>query len=133
MVVSHAGRKSKGSTAERSLMHKLWANGWACVRAAGSGSTQFPCPDLIVGNGTKRLALEVKATKDDKKYFPKEEIHNLKYFATKFGAEPYVVIKWDRKDFYFIHISDLNETNASFVANFELAQNKGFSFDEFII
>lgn len=125
MVISHARRKSKGSAAERALMHMFWANGWACIRAAGSGSTQFPCPDLLVGNSSRRLALEVKATKDKKKYFTKEEIYNLKYFADKFGAEAMVVIKFDRKDFFFLNIDDLAVTPASFVGSLELAETKG--------
>ena len=86
MVIPHAKRKSKGSAAERDLMHKFWAAGWAVVRAAGSGSTQFPSPDLIVGGGIRKLALEIKVTKDSKKYFPKQEIVDLeflKYIASK--------------------------------------------------
>ena len=73
-------------------MHMFWGAGWAAVRAAGSGSTQFPCPDLLVGNNLRKLSLEIKATKDKKKYFPKQEINDLKYFANKFGSEAWVVI-----------------------------------------
>jgi len=129
MAISHGRRKSKGSAAERDLMHKFWANGWAAVRAAGSGSTQFPCPDLIVGCGTRKLALEVKATKDKKKYFPQEEIRNLEFFSKKFGAEAWVVIKFDRENYYFIRTIDLEKTPASFVASFELAKTKGTTVD----
>ncbi|MFH1589971.1 MAG: Holliday junction resolvase Hjc [archaeon] len=132
MGIVHGRRKSKGTAAERELMHKFWANGWAAVRAAGSGSTQFPCPDLIVGNNLRKLALEIKATKDKKKYFPKQEINDLKYFATKFGAEPWVVIKFDNKGFYFIMLEDLEETTASFVASFEIAERRGLTFEELV-
>lgn len=132
MGISHGRRKSKGSVAERELMHKFWASGWAAVRAAGSGSTQFPCPDLIVGNNLRKLALEVKTTKDKKKYFPKQEIADLKYFSQKFGAEPWVVIKFDREDYYFITLEDLEETTASFVASLELAKRRGLLFEEII-
>jgi len=130
MGISHGRRKSKGSAAERELMHKFWAAGWGAVRAAGSGSTQFPSPDLIVGNNLRKLALEVKATKDTRKYFTKQEVNDLKYFANKFGAEPWVVIKFDRESYYFISIEDLEETPASFVASHELAKKKGLLFEE---
>ena len=30
--------KSKGTNAERELIHNLWANGYAAIRSAGSGS-----------------------------------------------------------------------------------------------
>ena len=132
MGIAHSRRKSKGSAAERDLIHKFWANGWAAVRVAGSGSTHFPSPDILVGNNLKKFALEVKATKDAKKYFPKEEIKNLKFFAEKFGAEPWVVIKFDRDDYYFISIEDLEETSASFIASLELARRKGLLFEELV-
>ena len=129
MGVSHSGRKSKGSAAERDLIHKFWAVGWAALRAAGSGSTQFPSPDIIVGNSNRKLALEVKATKDKKKYFPKEEIVALNFFAEKFGAESWVAIKFDREKFYFIRTNDMDETPSSFVASLELCKSKGLLFE----
>ncbi|MBU0472221.1 MAG: Holliday junction resolvase [Nanoarchaeota archaeon] len=132
MGISHARRKSKGSVAERDLIHKFWGASWAAVRVAGSGSTQFPSPDLLVGNNLRKLALEVKATKDKKKYFSKQEINDLKYFALKFGAEPWVVIKFDRENYYFLNIEDLEETPASFTASLELAKRRGFIFEELI-
>ncbi|MBU0667208.1 MAG: Holliday junction resolvase Hjc [Nanoarchaeota archaeon] len=130
MSISHSRRKSKGTAAERELIHKFWSVGWAAVRVAGSGSSQFPSPDLLVGNNIRKIALEVKATKDAKKYFPKEEINNLKYFSEKFGAEPWVVIKWDREQFFFISLDDLEETAASFVASLDMAKIKGLSFED---
>lgn len=132
MGIAYSRRKSKGSAFERDLMHKFWANSWAAVRAAGSGSTSFPCPDLIVGGNGRVVALEVKATKDKKKYFPRQEINELNFFAGKFGAEAFVAIRFDREDTFFIRTSDLVETDASFVASLELGKTKGFTFDVFI-
>ena len=34
--------KSKGSNAERQLLHMFWDAGWACLRSAGSGSMNHP-------------------------------------------------------------------------------------------
>ena len=51
MGISHGRRKSKGSKAERDLIHMFWAKGFGAMRAAGSGSTQHPSPDVIAGNG----------------------------------------------------------------------------------
>ena len=132
MAISHGRRKSKGSAAERELMHMFWGAGWAVTRAAGSGSTQFPNPDLLAGGNGRVLALEVKATKDLKKYFPKSEIRDLDFFANKFGAEPFVVIRFDRKGYYFLKTEDLLCTEASFVASLELCETKGFTFDKLI-
>ena len=55
--------KRKGTNAERDLIKLFWSVGWAAVRVAGSGSMQFPSPDLLVGNKIRRLAIEVKTTK----------------------------------------------------------------------
>jgi len=125
--------KSKGINAERDLIHKFWANGWAAMRSAGSGSSQFPSPDVIAGNNIRKIAIEAKVTKDDKKYFPKKEIEDLKYFSEKFGAEPWVAIKFLRQKWMFFSLEDLNETNASFViSNKESDLHKAISFEELI-
>jgi Holliday junction resolvase - archaeal type len=52
MAVAHRGRKSKGSKAERDLIHLFWSKGFAAMRAAGSGSSQHPSPDILAGDGT---------------------------------------------------------------------------------
>lgn len=132
MGISHGRRKSKGSAAERDLIHKFWAGGWAAVRVAGSGSTQFPSPDLLVGNSKRKLALEVKAISNHKKYFPKDEVSSLEYFAEKFGAEAWLVIKFDREGYYFIQPSNLKITTSSFVATLDICKEKGLSFEKLI-
>lgn len=130
MGISHGRRKSKGSAAERDLIHKFWGIGWGAVRVAGSGSTKFPAPDILVGGIGRVLAIEVKATKDKKKYFPKEEIDNLNYFSRKFGAEAWVVIKFDRVNYYFINTEDLEETTNSYVGSLDLAKRRGLLFED---
>jgi Holliday junction resolvase len=132
MGIAPGRRKSKGSAAERELIHRFWGAGWAAIRVAGSGSTQFPSPDILAGSETKKMAIEVKATKDLKKYFPKQEINDLNYFAQKFGAEPWIVIKFDRENYYFIKTSDLEETDASYTASIDLAKGKGLLFENII-
>ena len=132
MSISHRRRKSKGSAAERTLIHAFWSEGWAAVRVAGSGWTQFPSPDILVGNNKIKLALEVKITKDKKKYFPKQEIENLNFFAEKFGAEPYIAVKFAKEKFYFIKTIYLNKTTSSYVSSLELCKQKGCLFEGLI-
>jgi len=81
--------KKKGTNAERELVHMFWKAGWAGVRVAGSGSIGYPSPDVIVGNGARRLAIECKATKDRKKYFQRKEILEL-LEAVSFILSPYI-------------------------------------------
>jgi len=122
--------KIKGSNAERELIKKFWAQGWAAVRVAGSGSMHFPSPDILAGNKIRRLAIEVKSTKDNSKYFPFEEIKQLYNFASYFGAEPWIAIKFS-KDWSFVNPEDLDKTKNNYV--FYKNSSKGLKFEDLII
>ncbi len=133
MGLSYGGRKSKGSVAERDLLQNFWDNGWGGLRCAGSGSGRHPCPDILVGNGDRVIAFEVKVTKDDKKYFKNEEVEALRRFAGTFGAHPMVGVKFTKDGgWYFMSLDDLRSTEKSYVASVELAQTKGLTFEELL-
>lgn len=125
-------KKSRGTNAERELVHKFWGASWACFRAAGSGSTQFPSPDIIAGNKIRKLAIEVKLTTEEKKYFTSEEINGLQYFSDKFGAEPWVAVKFYRREWVFLTLEDLQSSGKNFVVTQELADRKGLNFEQMI-
>ena len=127
-------RKSIGTKAENELIHKFWnSKNWVCVRVAGSGSTQFPSPDLLASRGDKKIVMEVKVIDGTKKYFPKQEINDLNYFAEKFGAEAWVGICFEKKQWYFIVTSELNHTkNGNFSISLIDMKKKGFLFEEMI-
>ena len=99
---------------------------------AGSGSSQYPSPDIIAGNGARFLAIEVKITSDTKKYFPKEEIESLKLFAQKFGSEAWIAVKFPRAPWHFVSIEDLRETDKCFVVDLPMAKKKGLEFGELV-
>ena len=122
--------KSKGTNAERELLKMFWAESWACIRSAGSGSMQFPSPDLIAANKIRRLAIEVKLTREEKKYFQKEEIKQLINFAIYFGAEPWLAIKFCRHGWQFVNPEDLDETKSNYV--YKKNSGKGLNFKELI-
>ena len=124
--------KSKGTNAERDLIHKFWAAGLACCRVAGSGSMKYPSPDILVSKNGKILAIECKITKEKYKYFEKDEIHDLKIFSTMFDAEPYIAIKFKGEEWYFLELKYLKEQDKSFMVKLDLIKNKGILFNEFI-
>lgn len=126
------GAKSRGINAERDLIHKFWSKGWAALRAAGSGSSQFPSPDIIASNNVRKIAIECKLTTATRKYFTSDEVRHLKYFAEKFGAEPWLAVKFFRKEWYFFTIEDAIETNRSFVVTLERAERLGITFEELV-
>ena len=131
--------KAKGSNAERELLHQFWEHGIACMRAAGSGSTKHPCPDLIAGTPTRKLAIECKATGGNKQYLERGQIEELKTFCQTFGAEAWIAVRFDhysKKDalgWYFLTLEDLKETEGNnYVISIELAKLKGLRFEELI-
>ena len=97
MGVGFGGRKSKGSKAERELIHMFWSKGFAAMRAAGSGSTQHPSPDVIAGNGRIFFAIECKASADPVKYIEKDKVNQLDLFANSFGARAIVALRFDNE------------------------------------
>ncbi len=125
--------KQKGSNAERELIHMLWNEGYAAIRAAGSGSCKYPVPDIIASNALRRLAIECKVTKDNSKHFTKKEIADLGEFCAKFGAEGYLGIKFSKNDWFFFTIEDLKLTKSE---NFSIsesdAQVKGLNFRQLL-
>ena len=106
--------KKKGTRAERELIHMFFnSNEWMAVRAAGSGSVPLPCPDLIAGNGKRRLAIECKALSEPKKYFKEKEIQELIEFSEKFGAEAWIGIRFDKIGWFFLEPNKLQKSKKS--------------------
>ena len=48
--------KSKGTRAERELLHLFWENEWACMRSAGSGSTTQNSPGTSTTQGLEFMS-----------------------------------------------------------------------------
>ena len=124
--------KSKGISGERELIHLFWENGWAAIRVAGSGSMQFPSPDLLVGNRIRKLAIECKVTKEEKKYFSMDEIKQIKNFSEYFGCEPWIAVKFLRFGWYFINPEDLKTTDSGYVIGKDDAERKALRFEELV-
>jgi len=122
--------KGKGTAAERELIKMLWDSGWAAMRAAGSGCAQHPSPDILAGNGIRRLAIECKSIADNRKYLTKDEIDQLMQFSRTFGAEAWIGIRFSGKKWFFLNTEDLNETEKNHVISLEIAERRGLSFEE---
>ncbi len=99
---------------------------------AGSGSIKYPCPDIIAGNNLRKLAIECKATKDKRQYLTKKEVEELREFGRIFGAEPWIGVRFNNMDWYFLTMEDLENSGESYVVSIENAKTKGFLFGEMI-
>src|SRR3989338_5705260 len=116
--------KSKGINAERELVHKFGAAGWACIRVAGSGSSRYASPDLLAGNARRKLAIECKVTSDKAKYLGKDQIDQLAFFSSTYWSEAWIAVKIAR-EWLFMMLEDLRETQAGYCVSKELADMKG--------
>ncbi len=125
--------KSKGSNAERELIHLLWERGFAAIRIAGSGSIKYPVPDVLASNGIKTIAVECKASGDSYKYLEKREVHELVEFSERFGAEPLIGIKFNNVAWRFFKPSEMKETGKNYMIKKEEAKEKGRDIDQIIL
>lgn len=124
--------KSKGSNAERELIHMFWQQQWAAHRIAGSGSSHYPSPDILAGNILRKVAIECKSSRSSTVYLEKREVEELKQFCSKFGAEPWIAVRFINEPWYFVNVEDVHETPAACGVSLDLAKKKGLLFDEFI-
>lgn len=125
--------KRKGSNAERELVSKFWEHGWAALRIAGSGRMNFPCPDVLAGNGKRIVAIECKSTKHKQQYIEESQIKQLKTFAALFGAEPLVAVKFSSK-WHFFEPEILEKTdNGKVVIDKHKHIKNSFSFEELLL
>jgi len=127
--------KSKGTRYERELLHIFDKNKWAVIRAAGSGSTTITSTDLIVGNKKKHryLAIECKAIKGKNKHIPSDGIKQLLEFSNKFGAEPWLAIRFNQIGWFFLNPKDIKKSKkGNFNISVELAKTKGKKLKELL-
>ncbi len=126
-------KKAKGSAAERELIHMLHNAGWGIIRSAGSGSTPLPSTDIVAGNGKRVLAIECKATKFPAKYFYPEEIEQLVTFSQRFGAQPWLGIRFNHQPWYFLQPKDLQKSkNGNLNISLDLLKKQGMTFETLI-
>ncbi|MCD4666618.1 Holliday junction resolvase [archaeon] len=125
--------KRKGTRYERELFHMFYKKGFMPVRAAGSGSTPIPNPDLIVGGNKKYLAIECKALKGNSKYFKENEIELLEEFSNRFGAEAIVAVRFDNRGWFFLKINKLGKSKkGTYFVSYDLAVKNGLKFEDII-
>lgn len=117
----------KGISAERQLVKLFWENDFAALRvpASGAGAKSYPKPDVVVGNGQKYYAFEVKTSNSEKIYLRNDEIDDLISFSKTFGCDPYVAVRFKTKsrDWRFFPIHAIRRT---FSDNYVIDYDKDF-------
>ena len=123
-------RKAKGIGGERELIHLFWKAGWAAIRVAGSGAIKYPAPDIVAGNSVRRVVVECKVSADTAVYLTHREVNELRIFAEKLAAEPWVGVRFSGEKWLFLGPEELTKTGASYVANRTMGSLRGLSFEE---
>ncbi len=119
--------KKRGCDAERELLHLLGQKNFSVARVAGSGMISETNCDLLVSNGKKKYAIEVKISSNNKKYLDKKQIKDLIIFSKNFGFKPLLAIKFLRKGWWFIEPKNLGETKKGYVISLEKIRLKNVS------
>jgi Holliday junction resolvase len=125
-------RKKKGINAERELIHLFWKSEWMPIRVAGSGSAPIPCPDILASNGKRNLAIECKASKSSNLYVNKEDVQQLLDFGSRFGAECWFGVRFDRTEWLFLPVEHLEAKKTKYLINMDAAKEKGLRFSDLI-
>ncbi|MEK6822630.1 MAG: Holliday junction resolvase Hjc, partial [Nanoarchaeota archaeon] len=109
-----------------------WKTGtWAACRVAGSGSNRYPSPDILAANNLRRLAIEVKATKERAQYITKDQVGQLREFSARYGAEAWIAVRFDNRGWFFVSVEELRETGGAYVLDYDYAKSVGLTFEEF--
>ena len=75
----------------------------------------------------------MQINKGKHKYLYPEELKQIVNFAYKFGAEPWIAIRFNIKGWYFLKPENLEKTKSSnLVINIYLAEEKGLRFSDLI-
>lgn len=90
----------KGVRAERELQDRLIAEGFACVRVAGSGH-KGDSPDLLAVRSGKAYAIECKATSKELYRISASDIASLNRFAERGGCTAVIAVKFTNRGWKF--------------------------------
>ncbi|WP_440059402.1 Holliday junction resolvase Hjc [Thermogladius sp. 4427co] len=111
-VAKPMSARRRGFAHERDLARKLWAKGFAVMRAPASGSKakRLRYPDLVAIRNRVVFAFEIKTTSNASRdiYIEKEQIEKLIEFSKRAGGEAFIAVKVvGEGEWYFIPVSEL--------------------------
>lgn len=86
-----------------------------------------------MGSKGRVLAIECKGGKGSR-YIKRKQVEELKEFAERFGAEPWLGARFDNNEWLFLELHNLKKSKSgnNFVVDLRLAKEKGINFEELI-
>lgn len=119
----------KGANAERELIHFLYAQGFAVVRAAGSGTISLPAPDVIALRRDKQLAFECKSWSAKYLNIPIENMNELFFWRNASGIDVFVAWKIPRMGWRFLKPENFKKNPKGYLVSLKTALRKGIVLD----
>ncbi|MDD3178269.1 MAG: Holliday junction resolvase Hjc [Candidatus ainarchaeum sp.] len=124
--------KTKGSNAERELLLKLYKNGFAVSRVAGSGSSTLPTPDIIAVKNKKGFAIECKTKSGEYLNIKETQIKELEIWENLSGFKSYIAWRLGKENWYFLYYKKMNKTKIAYSIKKSEIIEKGINFSNFI-
>ncbi|MBS3061241.1 MAG: Holliday junction resolvase [Candidatus Diapherotrites archaeon] len=123
---------NKGSAAERELIGLFYDQGFAVVRAAGSGTNALTSPDLVVLRNGKAFAVEAKAWAKNNLSIDRIQFDDLLLWAKKAGCTALFAWKYPRQGWFFLLPEAFHETGRGFAISYKDAIAKKIDFNVLI-
>jgi len=102
-----------GSQMERDLIHVLRDHGWSAMRSPGSGTGDWPMPDVVAAKWGYTATVELKSGDPPGNVFP-QEIDALRQFSAGFWAVPFIGARYSgERTFYLVRPDDLGRTGSA--------------------
>jgi len=108
--------RTKGYSAERELVVKLWRMGFAVMRAPASGSKikRAKYPDVVAIKSCRVLVFEVKSrSKLESIYIDEGQIRKLKEFADRAGGQAFIAVKISGDKWRVVGLEQLEKLNSN--------------------
>ena len=123
---------AKGANAEREMARILWDYGFAMMRAAGSGKSTLPSPDMVAIKKGRIIAFECKAWKGRYLNIEHKQMDELAEWCRMAKADFFIAWKVPHKGWFLINRNDMKKTAKAYVISVETAKKKGKKIESLI-
>lgn len=125
------GTYRKGARAERELINFFSENGFAVIRAAGSGVNSLS-PDLLAFRQGRQYAIECKAWESGSLSFEKEKVASMKKWEEITGITYLIGWRVSREGWFLFPVHLLEEQGKTYTITLAKAKMAGRKPEELI-
>ena len=125
-------RYVKGANAERELIRMLWGDGFVVVRAAGSGVTQLPSPDIVAARKGRIIGFESKAWNSKHLSLSREQFESSRDWCRTAGGEFVIAWKIPKKGWLFLQPSHFARTEKNYTISLKKALRKSVNLERLL-